>query len=249
MTARKSGPTRPLAVAQHPTPHPGAVTPNLNASERIGGALPRRGVATKGGGSPIAAIHVLKSRLRMADDDYRALLLHLTGRSSSKDCTPYQQRQVRRHLQQLAERAGVATPYVPPAGGRPVTDRSDEASKVRALWLFLHELGQVRDPSESALLAYTKRVVHVDALEWSARDRWKLIEGLKDWAMRVLPGKVAERRQQLRGAALPPGLAEELARAEQRLAAGVADNLKRLFDRHEAVYQLQRRALEHVTEP
>ena len=197
----------------------------------------------------IAAIHVLKARLRLTDEDYRALLKHLTGKGSSKDCTPAQQRQVRDHLQRLAERAGVATPYVPRAGGRPVTDRSDEASKVRALWLFLHELGQVRDPSESALLAYTKRVVHVDALEWSARDRWKLIEGLKDWAMRVLPGIVRARREQLRGAVLPPSLAEELARAELSLAQDIAENLKRLFDRYEAVYQLQRRALEHVTEP
>ena len=49
----------------------------------------------------IAAIHVLKAKLRLTDEDYRALLLHITGRSSSKDCTPYQQRQVRRHLQQL----------------------------------------------------------------------------------------------------------------------------------------------------
>ena len=55
--------------------------------------------------SALAAIHVLKAKLRMADDDYRALLLHITGRSSSKDCTPYQQRQVCRHLQQLAERS------------------------------------------------------------------------------------------------------------------------------------------------
>ena len=197
----------------------------------------------------IAAIHTLKSKLQLSDDDYRALLRQLTGQASSKDCTPYQQRQVRRHLQQLAERAGVATPFVPPAGGRPVTDRSDEASKVRALWLFLHELGQVRDPSESALLAYTRRVVHVDALEWSARDRWKLIEGLKDWALRVLPGIVRARREQLRGAVLPPSLAEELARAELSLAQDIAEKLKRLFDRYEAVYQLQRRALEHIATP
>ena len=197
----------------------------------------------------IAAIHVLKAKLRLTDEDYRALLLHITGRSSSKDCTPYQQRQVRRHLQQLAERAGVATPYVPRAGGRPVTDRSDEASKVRALWLFLHELGQVRDPSESALLAYTRRVVHVDALEWSARDRWKLIEGLKDWAMRVLPTKAAERRQQLHGALLPPRVADELRRAEACLNYARLKGNTRLFDDYEWVYAAQRRALEHIATP
>ena len=42
----------------------------------------------------ISAIHVLKARLRLTDEDYRALLKHLTGKSSSKDCTAEQQRQV-----------------------------------------------------------------------------------------------------------------------------------------------------------
>ena len=46
----------------------------------------------------IAAIHVLKAKLRLTDEDYRALLKHLTGKGSSKDCTPAQQRQVRDHL-------------------------------------------------------------------------------------------------------------------------------------------------------
>ena len=58
----------------------------------------------------IAAIHVLKARLRLTDEDYRALLKHLTGHTSSKDCAPAQQRQVRDHLQGLAERMGVASP-------------------------------------------------------------------------------------------------------------------------------------------
>ena len=34
----------------------------------------------------IAAIHVLKAKLRLTDEDYRALLKHLTGKGSSKDC-------------------------------------------------------------------------------------------------------------------------------------------------------------------
>ena len=58
----------------------------------------------------IAAIHVLKARLRLTDEDYRALLNHLTGHTSSKDCTPAQQQLVRDHLQRLAEAAGVASP-------------------------------------------------------------------------------------------------------------------------------------------
>jgi len=36
----------------------------------------------------ITAIHALKSKLGLSDDDYRALLANLTGRSSSKDLPP-----------------------------------------------------------------------------------------------------------------------------------------------------------------
>ncbi len=73
-------------------------------------------------------------------------------------------------------------------------------SKVRALWLFLHALGVVKDPSEKALRAYVLRISKVDALQWAhgvrrdlptARDRKELlIETLKKWAMRFLPGAV-----------------------------------------------------------
>lgn len=45
----------------------------------------------------------------------------------------------------------------PKAGDRSQTINPD-ASKVRALWLFLHALGVVNDPSERALAAYVKRI-------------------------------------------------------------------------------------------
>ena len=63
-----------------------------------------------------------------------------------------------------------------------------QVGKVRALWLFLHALGEVRDPSERALAAYVKRIAKVDDLRWArpaALDA--LIETLKKWAMPSLP--------------------------------------------------------------
>ena len=88
------------------------------------------------------------------------------------------------------------------------TDRKQatgkDASKVRALWLFLHELGAVRDPSEAALTAYVKRIAKVDDVQWMrgvrrvdsgskpmVKGREELvIETLKKWAMRHLPAAV-----------------------------------------------------------
>ena len=72
----------------------------------------------------------------------------------------------------------------PKAGDRRQTINPD-ASKVRALWLFLHALDEVRDPSEKALAAYVKRIAKVDDLRWArpaALDA--LIETLKKWEMR-----------------------------------------------------------------
>lgn len=85
----------------------------------------------------------------------------------------------------------------PKAGDRPQVINPD-ASKVRALWLFLHALGEVRDPSEKALAAYVKRIAKVDDLRWAhGRVIDTLIETLKKWAMRRLPAAVAALRNEV----------------------------------------------------
>ena len=89
----------------------------------------------------IAAIHTLKSKLQLSDDDYRALLSNLTGKSSSKDLTPQQREAVRDHLQGLAEKAGVATPLRRRSFSRSKAAASPRERKVWALW---HQL--YRDP-------------------------------------------------------------------------------------------------------
>lgn len=75
-----------------------------------------------------------------------------------------------------------------------------DASKVRALWLFLHELGAVQDPSEAALTAYVKRIAKVDDVQWmrSGRRVETVIESLKKWAMRYLPAAVATLKEEVR---------------------------------------------------
>lgn len=86
----------------------------------------------------------------------------------------------------------------PKAGDRPQTINPD-ARKVRALWLFLHVLGEVRDPSEKALATYVKRIAKVDDLRWAhGRVVETLIETLKKWAMRRLPAAVAALREEVK---------------------------------------------------
>ena len=138
-----------------------------------------------------AAIHVLKAKLQMQDGDYRALLVTLTGKASSKGMKATEQAQVRDHLQRLAERMGVAQPTT---RRRPLTreqfdqvkkQASPRERKVWALWNQLARDGVVHDPSRAALNAWVERTVHVSALGFATSAQLDtLIEALKAWQIR-----------------------------------------------------------------
>lgn len=142
----------------------------------------------------IAAIHVLKSKLQLQDDDYRALLANLTGKTSSKDLTHAQRGAVRDHMQKLAERMGV----VQPTQRRPHTPakfdqvKAAASPKERKVWALWHQLGRdgvVRDTSAAALNAWVERTVHVSALRFANDVQLDtLIEALKAWQLRGAAG-------------------------------------------------------------
>jgi hypothetical protein len=88
-------------------------------------------------------------------------------------------------------RAQVVPIAAGPAGNNRRQDTRLEACKVRALWLLLHALGQVENPSEADLAAYVKRIACVDDMNWArSLAMHRLIEIMKKRAMRVLPGIV-----------------------------------------------------------
>ena len=138
----------------------------------------------------IAAIHVLKSQLQLSDDDYRAILVQMTGQSSSKLLSDRQRADLRDHLQKEAERIGVAKP----SRGRPHTakrfaakkaDATPKERKVWALWNQLHRDGKLRDNSPQALSAWVQRTVHVAMMSWCTDAQMNtLIEALKEWSER-----------------------------------------------------------------
>ena len=54
------------------------------------------------------------------------------------------------------------------------------------MWISLHQLGAVRDPSEAALEAFARRQLGVDRLRWAvASEANALIEALKQMAERA----------------------------------------------------------------
>lgn len=135
----------------------------------------------------IAAIHALKSKLQLTDDDYRALLRNLTGLASSKDMTAEQREAVRDHMQSLAVRAGVAKPT---RSRRNTFAQSKESAsprerKVWALWHQLYRDGKLRENSAASLNAFVQRTVSVSALRFATSAQLDtVIEALKAWQQR-----------------------------------------------------------------
>ena len=136
----------------------------------------------------VAAIHVLSHKLKLSDDDYRALLRQLTGLGSCSAMNPRQLTAVRTHLAGLVERME----------GKPAQRRlSSEAfervkrqalpkeRKVWALWHQLHTDGLIANASKQALNAWVQRQVAVSALDFATDKQLDtLIEGLKAWQER-----------------------------------------------------------------
>lgn len=144
----------------------------------------------------IRLIHVAKRDLDMDDDTYRSILRQIGNKSSAADLSVPNLEKVLEHLKRSGfkvrskgRQAAVKRPAAPKSS-RPLAQDA-ESKKIRALWLFMHQIGVVKNPSEDALAAYVKRIVGVDALQWiSGEQAETLIETLKKWAMRFLPGVV-----------------------------------------------------------
>ncbi len=140
----------------------------------------------------IRLIHVAKRDLSMDDDTYRAILQRIGKKTSSADLTVPELEKVLEHLKRSGFKVRSKTKPSQANPSRPLA-QDGESKKIRALWLFLHELGAVKNPSEEALAAYVKRISGVDALQWiSGEKAERLIETMKKWAMRFLPDAVKE---------------------------------------------------------
>lgn len=132
----------------------------------------------------LAAIHVLKAKLQLSDDDYRALLMSLTGQTSAKVLSDAERGRVREHLQKLAEKLGVAAPRATD-WHKSRREASPMERKVWALWNALGRSGRIANASPQALRAWVKRQTGMDDLkfcDWPQLSN--LIEALKRWEER-----------------------------------------------------------------
>lgn len=129
----------------------------------------------------LAMMHVAKRHLGLDDDTYRAVLLRVTGKNSSKDMTGRERQAVLEEFRRQGfkpaskprERAGksLSGPY---------------AKKAQALWIALWNLAAIEDKRDAALLAFVCRQTGIQRTEWilDAKHGRAVIEALKSWCTR-----------------------------------------------------------------
>lgn len=125
--------------------------------------------------------------LNLDDETYRDLLERVTGNRSLTLCLENEIDDALRELERLGFKP--LNPTKP--GNQRKLDDSPEGKLIRALWLQLNAMGEVRNASEAALASYVLRVGKVSALQWlSASKATLVVETLKQWAVRVFPEKL-----------------------------------------------------------
>ncbi|MFC0349709.1 gp16 family protein [Undibacterium danionis] len=105
----------------------------------------------------LAQIHIAKTQLGLADDEYRSLLLSVTGKTSSKDLTWQGRKLLLNHFKKIgfkvkANKAGRPAPVV-------TGDKTSLISKIEA------QLAEAQLPWAYAD-GMAKRICKVDRIEW-----------------------------------------------------------------------------------
>jgi phage gp16-like protein len=132
----------------------------------------------------IKLIHVARRELRMDDDTYRLMLAGMKGLDGATSTADLSVPNLLRVLEQLKQRGFKVRPNK--KHKRPLAD-DEQSKKIRSLWLTLHDLGAVRDPSEEALAKFVLAMTRVAALQWLSTDQAsQVIENLKKWHQRVI---------------------------------------------------------------
>lgn len=158
----------------------------------------------------IAKIHLAKKEMGLGDDDYRAMLVRVTTRLSSAECTLPELRSM---VEEMKRQGFKPRPSTRTAADHPA------AQKARALWISLYHLGAIHNSSEQALEAFAKRQLGCDRMQWANQAHaYKLIEALKaigernGWSFKSGLGRVMGIR------ATPPSLQVLKVRLVERIA-------------------------------
>lgn len=135
-------------------------------------------------------IHIAKSKLKLDDDTYRAMLVTATGKDSCRKMHHYEleiaydafvQRGFKRSFKK----------HKPRVKGK---NKAAEIAKIRAIWITMYHHGFIVDSSEEALNKFvqrqTKRLnngIGVNELGWLDGElAYQVLESLKKWHVRLM---------------------------------------------------------------
>lgn len=117
----------------------------------------------------IKAVQTGRRKLCLSDEEYHALLEGVSGKTSSKELTAYELKEVLWRMRK--------------AGFHGVYD--DQLQKIRSLWFGMYDDGIVRSRSEQSITAYIRRITGKSTKECDTKDLQRVIETLKQWIDRI----------------------------------------------------------------
>lgn len=118
----------------------------------------------------LAKLHIARKELGLSEPDYRAALVRATGQSSAAALDDEGREKALAEMRRLGWK------------GKPTTNSVDRphVGKLVALWRAAAEEGALRDGSDAALRAFTRRQTGVAAPQFlNAKQASQVIEGIK----------------------------------------------------------------------
>jgi hypothetical protein len=128
--------------------------------------------------SALAAIHVAKKQFGLDEDTYRAVLVRVTGKGSTREMSEAERQRV---VEEFRKRG-----FQKASNGsrKPLEGRF--AKKLQALWIAGWNLGVFRSREDSALVEFVRHQTKIDHVRFlrHAEDARSVIEALKAWMAR-----------------------------------------------------------------
>lgn len=130
----------------------------------------------------LALIHIAKKDLGLDDDAYRDMLWTVARVRSSAELDFSGRIKVLEHLKSR----GFKPKQAAKAKQKAPLSNEPQHKMIRGLWLELHAVGTVLDPSEQAISRFIKNQTKIDRIEWlSTSQASQVIERLKQWLARA----------------------------------------------------------------
>lgn len=127
-------------------------------------------------------VQIGKRELALDDDMYRDMLEQSVGVRSAKNLSQWQLSKVLDHMKGLG--------FKPKHKPRP---RAEEVTKLKAIWITMHQQGFVRNGSDAAIDAYVRRMTTaqngrgIDRAIWlKSHQAAEVLESLKKWHYRLM---------------------------------------------------------------